>query len=483
MSTSGGKGIAQAGNPFTTLSAIDGGMYSVAGALRRWATKARPANTVNTVAILAGDTAWTVGNFEGFNLSGSQKVYVGTEEVLVTAGLGTSAWTVIRAVNGTTAAGYAIGTRITSDPILRIAVLGDSTVQGTENGVTADGYAVKLARFVAEWLGLPLLSPVMGQGGFYPVYHSNDPNLGGGAGNGDPVWNASGGAWTLTTPGATTDRGPFGWTVTANGAANILQFAVPAYMGSIRCIDVYHVNQVLNGFSCDINLAGAWANAPGSGVAPAGGRIERARFVNGTDITNFRVRAATAAGAATSPIIIGIDCWASTPTLGTTAGVKLYNLGKDADFLGQFARANAAGDDFALLDGGGNDPGSFDADLVIIGSFTNDVLFWTNGVAYGQQLQAIISRCFPRSDIIMVGFAEQNGRSVTDQASLRAKCKQIAVANGVAGFDMYDAFVAEGIVGWAAANAAGYFSGDSNHFNALGVTEQAAQTSRLLRLA
>ena len=483
MSTSGGTGVARAGNPFTTLATVDGGIYASSGSLRRWMTKARPAQSVNTVAILAGDTTWTVNQFEGFNLSGSQKVYIGTEECIVTAGLGTTTWTVIRAINGTTAAGYPIGTKITSDPILRIVALGDSTVQGTENGVTADGYAIKLARFISEWLGLPLLNSVLGQGGFYPVYHSNDPNLGGGAGNGDQVWNASGGAWTLSTPGATTDRAPWGWGVTANGAANIIQLQIPSYVGSIRCVDVYHVNQVLNGFSCDINLAGAWANAPGAGVAPGGGRIIRSRFTNATDITNFRCRAATAAGAATSPIIIGCDLWPTAPTLGTTPGVKLYNLGKDADFLGQFCRTNASGDNFALLDGLNNDMGSFDADIVIIGSFTNDILFWTNGVAYGQQLQSIITRCFPRSDIIMCGFAEQNRATPAQQAQLRQVCKNIAKANGCAGIDMYDSFAAQGLVGYAAVNGAGYFNGDANHFDALGVTEQAAVTARLLRLA
>lgn len=479
MSTSGGQG----GQPLISLVTDAGGLSVPFTALRRWRTKARPAITELTVAALAGDGTLTVAQAGGFPGARTFRAYVDNETVLVTLNGATQVWTVIRGVNGTAAAAHALGAIVRGESTFRVAFLGDSTVEGVANTVVGEPWTTKLARWLAGYLGVPLLGPVMGSGGFYGIWRNNDANIGGGAGNSQTDWSSTAGAFTLNGAGNVNDRAPFGWVVNASGVGNVLKLAVPPHVGSVRAVDVYYVNIGTGIFSASVDGGASWVNVPGSGNVGLVNRVTRGRVTSGADITDFRVRAADQAGAAGATRFVGAMLWATAPTEGTTTGVVPFNFGKDSDLLSAFDRTNASGDNFGLLASDNNDCGAVDPDLVFVGPFTNDVDTWTDGVAYGNQLQDIINRLNPRCDVVLCCMAEQNLRSPVNQAALRQVVHNIATANGCGVLDMYSAFTAQGFVGWAAANGAGYFGGNANHFVDLGHTEMAMQASRLLTYA
>lgn len=96
-------------------------------------TTAFPAQTTLNGAITTGTTSVSVTSASGFPGSGTYYCQVGQEVVAITAGQGTTTWTVTRAQNGTTAVNHANGDFITC--------IGNATQGGTGNGgiMTAKG--------------------------------------------------------------------------------------------------------------------------------------------------------------------------------------------------------------------------------------------------------------------------------------------------------------------------------------------------------
>jgi hypothetical protein len=75
-------------------------------------------------------------------------------------------------------------------------------------------------------------------------------------------------------------------------------------------------------------------------IAP---EIRKASFaVN--DLTNFKIRAATAAGTAKTMVLCGVDVWSSVPVFGTTQGLKVHNFGYSGNYLHAFIGARTVND-------------------------------------------------------------------------------------------------------------------------------------------
>lgn len=72
--------------------------------------------TVATQGVLSGTGAgtFTVASAAGFPTSGDFTITIGTEQLIVTGGQGTTTWTVTRGANGTTPASHTVGAAITS---------------------------------------------------------------------------------------------------------------------------------------------------------------------------------------------------------------------------------------------------------------------------------------------------------------------------------------------------------------------------------
>jgi hypothetical protein len=102
------------------------------------------ANTTVSSAMTAAQTTISVPSAAGFPTSGTFRIRVDDENMTVTAGQGTTTWTVTRAVNGTTAATHSAGTSVywddatTSGEISWNATAKQLTVKGT---ILIDGSA------------------------------------------------------------------------------------------------------------------------------------------------------------------------------------------------------------------------------------------------------------------------------------------------------------------------------------------------------
>jgi lysophospholipase L1-like esterase len=463
---------------------LDGGFYVPRGALDNWKQAAKPPTTTLATAITTtGQTSVTVASVEGWPnemVDGQFLVLIGSEQVYVTATAGSTTWTLVRGCNGTTASTYTVGARVTGDAALKIVTMGDSTAQAGPSG--ANGWDGRLARLLSKSLGLDNLNPTIGPG-YIPIFRNDDANIGGGGLSGDTSWTAQGGTWTKTTANTVNDLAVFNWSVTASGSANILKLVPVTQLGDIKCIDVHYVDATGVVWSYDINNSGSWVNAAGAGVHNV--EVKRARITNGTAITDFRIRAANAAGTSMAARIIGVRVYATAPTFGTTSGVEVWNLAHSGDFLSQFNRTNVNGDNFRQFQGA---QGSIFPDLALIGPFTNDVIVgtWAGEVGssaaavYQTNLQAVVNALPASCDKVLIAHAEQPGRRIDEQANLRKQIHDVAEANGCAYFDLYDAWAADGMKGNDAVVSAGLMDSGNVHLNDFGYRDMASRLHRML---
>jgi hypothetical protein len=117
------------------------------------------ANTTLASTITTSQTSITLTSATGFPSSGNYTLWVGAEQMTVTAGQGTTSLTVTRGVNGSTALASASGTAVTNTPILATltcsasafaaaASAGVLTVNAITNGT---GTTVAGAGSIAAW--------------------------------------------------------------------------------------------------------------------------------------------------------------------------------------------------------------------------------------------------------------------------------------------------------------------------------------------
>jgi phage tail sheath protein FI len=108
-----------------------------------------PSTTLtNAGGIGAADTSLTVASAAGFPTTGSFTILVDTEAMTVTAGAGTTTWTVTRGVNGTTAATHAVNAPV-SGPPANTGTQIVSTVQTEQLGGGTVTYRVTLQQGLA----------------------------------------------------------------------------------------------------------------------------------------------------------------------------------------------------------------------------------------------------------------------------------------------------------------------------------------------
>ncbi len=99
--------------------------------------------TVATTVVGPADTSLTVASADGFPLEGNYRIRIASELMDVTAGNGTTSWTVTRGADGTTAAtAYAAGTSVQHMQPYDIATADTDWIRGTETvmqGRLSDG--------------------------------------------------------------------------------------------------------------------------------------------------------------------------------------------------------------------------------------------------------------------------------------------------------------------------------------------------------
>lgn len=459
------------GAPLPSLTGpLDGGVTIPKRSMDRWTMGSKPARTALNGAITNVQNTITVrpvpangaacNNF--LTVPVTYRIIIDNEIMLVTGGQGTLVWNVTRGANGTAAVAHADAATVLGDAVTHVMFAGDSTVESSV-GAT-DEWPQRFGRMLGRTLGGGYLGR-----GIYPFYRSdNSASFTPTAFNSAAEYTAAG-AWTLRNDGTLSDVGPFGWAITGNGAATTVTYT--------RSADVLaaQVDLLIASGNCSYSVnGGAFVDAQGG----FGKRIPITAAVN-----TLTVRCATAAGVATTPVLLALDVWAVAPTFGVTQGVKTYNLGKDADFLDVFCRANAGGDDFALYDGHDY---SVVPDLCIVGSFTNDVLYYGADPTmhnYAANLTTVVNRVKPYADVILMAYCEQDPtiRPSAAQAVLRGLVHQVADATQCACLDVYQAFAAEGVVGYPAALAEGLMS-SGTHLSQLGDNEVSARLMRMCSL-
>lgn len=465
--------------PLPSLMQLDAGLTIPRRSFDRWTMGAKPPQTFLTSSIPDNGATTTInvapvpGNGSAAGIypsSGAFRIKIDNEEMLVTGGAGTLVWTVVRHTNGTTGATHANGATVLGSAITHVVLAGDSTMQGTVGA--NDEFAQRFSRMLGRTMGG---SNGLAGRGFRGVWLSgNNANIGGGASNSLTEWSSTGN-WPLVTQGGINDQAPWAWAVTATGSTNVLIWTRPANI-PVAAIEVqYIVAASLNVPSYSVDGGTTWNAFTIS--APLN---ELQSFtVNVANPTDFRIRAATSTGTSIVAIISGIIVWSVVPSFGVTQGVMVHNLGKDGDFLNKFNRANASGDNFAFFDG---HQGSIYPDLVCIGPFTNDLQATGQGgiPTYIASLTTFVNRVRPYADVLLLNYCEQNRAApaqAPDQAAQRAAVQALGASLNVGVLDIYDAFSAEGLVGFTAVNAAGLMN-DNLHCNQAGNNDIGARLMR-----
>lgn len=98
-----------------TLDAVIFATTSTSFTADAFLAERQPGYATLVTGIDADDTTIIVSDFSTFPLVGPIVIIIGSEHLLVTAGLGTSTWTVTRGHDGTTAAPHPAGSNVTEE--------------------------------------------------------------------------------------------------------------------------------------------------------------------------------------------------------------------------------------------------------------------------------------------------------------------------------------------------------------------------------
>lgn len=131
------------------FAAPSGGSVANSGAINYTNLPASPGTTLGG-AMLVGDTTLTVASATGFPTVNGFKVKIDNEVLLVTAGAGTTSWTVTRAQEGTAAAAHASGAAVFGtigyvglyDALTSGNLLYYSTLTASRSATAGDGFAI-----------------------------------------------------------------------------------------------------------------------------------------------------------------------------------------------------------------------------------------------------------------------------------------------------------------------------------------------------
>lgn len=235
--------------------------------------------------------------------------------------------------------------------------------------------------------------------------------------------------------------------------------------GTIAFVRIYWVDNAVGGtWSWSTDGGATWNDV--ASTTPAVATLKTVGIATALP-SGLKIRGANAAGAGHSVFIAGVSLFANNPA--GTAGVVVHNLCRDGAVWnsvdngggsGGFTTPAGTGDYWRILDNNGDSTQISLQPSLVIAMFSNDADLLQNGTItiaqFQANIQAFINRMFGYCDLLLMNPMEQS-RAATPatQASMRQALKDTCVANNVAYLDIYDAWAAQGTVGFAACNADG----------------------------
>ncbi len=262
--------------------------------------------------------------------------------------------------------------------------------------------------------------------------------------------------------------------------------------GGIAAFEIVYVdNSATGGVAGSYSLDGGatWTNIPST--TPASPQLKRL-LVNSAITTTLKIRGADNGGVGHAMTLAGVILYSVTnPT--STPGVVVHNICRDGATLNSVTAGGTnlgilppagSGDYLALLDNGGDSTQqSLQPSLVVL-MVSNDydlVELGTITVAQHQaNLQTLINRFAGYADLLVINVMEQSRTaSSATQATVRAATAATCAANGIALIDVYQAWGAQGEVGFTVSFNDGLMV-DGLHPSLEGHADIAARIARCL---
>ena len=277
------------------------------------------------------------------------------------------------------------------------------------------------------------------------------------------------GSWARQNDKSTFDRGPYGWSYSADAQADILTWTKPGGAGTIDRFEVFYVDadfiEVDYQYSVD---GGAWTALAldYSGAGPA----LRSKTIAATITTSLRLR---------GPAVFVGHCAGVAFYSGTT-GCVVHNLGSGGESIAT-ACDDGDGDRLAIID-------VIQPKLTLVNLLTNDTLtsVQTPLASYEAWLGTLVDRSLAHGDVLLIApqmqdpsgaFAYPAGQGHVTQRAYEAKLAAVADTKRVPVVSLAEAWGS-----YTALQTLGY-SADSYHLNQAGQDAAAALISQALRHA
>lgn len=260
------------------------------------------------------------------------------------------------------------------------------------------------------------------------------------------------------------------------------------YPGGIAGLEIVWVDGPFNGaFSYSTDNGATWIAVPST--TPAAATIKRTFVATALPSGNFKIRAADAGGVGHFTAQCGIILY----NVGVlpTSGCLVHNVACDGATLDAISAGGLGksfldpiDDNLRFLDPGPNLANQSLKPVLLVVYFTNDMLFANAGQLTVAQIQADVNTVIDRfegyCDIIFMNDYEQGGGvDPVIQAAVRAGVRNTCTSRGVAVLDVYDAWAAQGDVGFAQSTANGLML-DNNHPSLKGQLDIGAHIMRIL---
>ncbi|HEY5024711.1 MAG TPA: IPT/TIG domain-containing protein [Acidimicrobiales bacterium] len=270
------------------------------------------------------------------------------------------------------------------------------------------------------------------------------------------------------------DVAPFGEGYEATGATNTLTWVNP-HGYTVQSIDIVAIDVASSGsvpWSYSLNGGTTWTNGP----TPLGTNM--IYKVSIPAASQLIIRCANASGSAATGAFVGATIYSEQNGL-TPSPAQLYqdvstighNIGRTAGALSitdttfnlpsffRAASSSASGKKgFDILD-------LIEPDLIVMMFYNDSTLSNYDASLWIAALDALVTHCGTYADFLLMNVYEGSGSSA-QQATFRSDLKSVAAAYGVAVFDLYDYYAAQGYTGNA--QTAPFLNPDLIHPNQIG---------------
>jgi hypothetical protein len=346
--------------------------------------------------------------------------------------------------------------------VRQIALLGDSTTQGTQGGFN------EALGALGSWADLitDRLSNIAGLG---PLISSGfrGTHLGRTASGFPSEWTVP----AVTTATVSTDlfdRYPYGVGTYSNGPTKIWTYTKPSASRPIIGFALYWIDKTSGGnwqYRVD---GGTWLNMNQT----IANDNQLKKFYLATAVAStVDIRASSDATTGVDAMPAGIEVYYVDPLTATT-GLIVHNLGVNASKLDDMVKVTS-GDRMAILDDvrlGTGSPKSPTPNAGVIVMHINDTLL-ASTATWDADLTTLHTRAVPLCPVGYVNIYEADtaAYNVTQQTNYRAHTKTTAAGFSPASpvLDLYDTFANLGFTGNAATNSGGYLL-DLTHESQLG---------------